>query len=86
MYIFVGKKLTQDNFISSELNFNNAPRHTPNPCTLRRFSLQKSTNKKWLTFSQKFYCYFKSILQHISKLIPSNLPDFDSKEFEIFLF
>ena len=66
------------------------PRHTPNPSTLRTFFLQKSTNKKLLTFSLKFYEHFKIILQHLLKLFRTHYPlkklsDFDLQDFENFL-
>ena len=67
------------------------PRHTPNTSTLRTFFLQKSTNKKLLTFSEKFYEHFKIILQHLLKLYRTHLyllkklPDFDLQDFENFI-
>ena len=66
------------------------PRHSPNPSTLRTFFLQKSTNKKLLTFSEKYYEHFKIILQHLLKLFRTHYPlkklsDFDLQDFENFL-
>ena len=60
------------------------------PSTLRTFFLQKSTNKKLLTFSLKFYEQFKIILQHLLKLFRTHyslkrLSDFDLQDFDIFL-
>ena len=65
------------------------PRHTPNPCTLRTFCHQNITNKKLLTFSEKFYERSKIILQHPLKLFRTHYPlkklsDFDLKDFENF--
>ena len=67
------------------------PRHTPNPSTLRTFCHQNITNKKLLTFSEKFYEHFKIILQHLLKLFRTHYPlkklsDFDLQDFENFLF
>ena len=64
------------------------PRHTRNLVMLEKFSFKKYLIKNWC--SQKCYWYFKSILQHISKLTRTYYPlkkppDFDSKEFENFL-
>ena len=58
--------------------------------TLRTFRHQKSTNKKLLTFSEKFYEHFKIILQHLLKLFRTHYPlkklsDFDLQDFENFL-
>ena len=66
------------------------PRHTPNPSTLRTFFLQKNTNKKLLTFSEKFYEHFKIILQHLLKLYRRHyplkkLPDFNLQDVENFI-
>ena len=66
------------------------PRHTPNPSTLRTFCHQKITNKKLLTFFEKFYEHFKIILQHLLKLYRRHyplkkLPDFDFEDFENFI-
>ena len=66
------------------------PRHTPNPSTLRTFCHQKITNKKLLTFFEKFYEHFKIILQHLLKLYRRHyplkkLPDFDLQGFENFI-
>ena len=63
------------------------PRHTPNPSTLRTFFLQKSTDKKFFQFSEKFYEFFQSILQHLGNFSENitnrkKLPDFDLQEFE----
>ena len=70
--------------------FSYGPRHTPNPSTLRTFFLQKSTNKKLLTFSEKIYERSKIILQHLLKLFRTHYPlkklsDFDLQDFENFL-
>ena len=67
----------------------NGSKHTSNPFTLRTFFLQKSTSKKLLTFSLKFYGHFKIILQHLLKLFKTHyslkrLSDFDLQDFDIF--
>ena len=50
------------------------PKHTPNPSTLRKFGMQKSTHKISLRFSEKFHWKFKLILYFSPKNFRRHYP------------